>query len=128
VQRPGTCERDLIAGNFPGVRPTKNALSAGPANRAFPVERTGIEPVTSGLQSQESKVVSGNLSEVAMTDSAGCISGPKKAQRGRSNSTLATPESLPAGDFAAALAMIATLPLSDAEKAEDVGRLMDSKQ
>ena len=35
-----------------------------------------------------------------------------------------TPDSAPPADFASALAMIATLPLSDAEKAEAVRRLL----
>jgi hypothetical protein len=40
----------------------------------------------------------------------------------------ASPDAATPGDFTAALMMIATLPLSDAEKAEAVQRLLQSKR
>ena len=115
--------------------PSEKALPAVFANKAFPVETTGIEPVTSGLQSQQHRVPSGNLSEVTATADSrctnGCTSETKKTRRSRSKTApAAAPETVaqpPAGDFAAALAMIASLPLSDAEKAEAVRRLLKGR-
>ena len=58
-----------------------------------------------------------------------CTSEPEKTRRSRSKAAPPTPAAKPephAGDFAAALMMIAVLPLTDAEKAEAVRRLLSS--
>ena len=96
------------------------------------METTGIEPVTSGLQSQESRVPSGNPSEVTSSGSDVCTSVctselEKRRKRGADAGAQPT-EPKPPGDFAAALAMIAGLPLSDAEKAEAVRRLLGGNE
>ena len=88
------------------------------------MERKGVEPSTSALRTQEFGVLSDILPEVAS------IAGPQLT-----NELTNSPEtdhgeavqgSLPivADSFSAALAMIASLPLSDAEKADAVRRLM----
>ena len=114
---------------------SETALPAVIASKAFSVERRRIELPTSALRTQQSRVPSGNLSEVAATADSrctnGCTSETKKTRRSRSKTApAAAPETVaqpPAGDFAAALAMIATLPLSDAEKAEAVRRLLKGR-
>ncbi len=106
------------------VKPSKKALLAAFANKAFDVSSIGIEPTTFGFGGRGQQVPSDSLSEVAS------IADPQ-----RTNERTSSPEndhgeavqdSLPIkGDsFSAALAMIASLPLSDAEKAEAVRRLM----
>ena len=111
---------------------SEKALSAVFANKAFSVERRGVEPPTSALRTHESSVPSVNLSEVTATGSDGCTNGctseTGKARRSRSKAGIepapAAADASTGGDFAAALAMIASLPLSDAEKAEAVRRLL----
>ena len=112
-----------------------NALIAASATKAVGVEDSGIEPLTSCMPCRRPRVPSGNLSEVTATADSrctnGCTSETKKTRRSRSKTApAAAPETVaqpPAGDFAAALAMIATLPLSDAEKAEAVRRLLKGR-
>ena len=97
---------------------------------------TGFEPATSTSRTCESRVPSGNPSEVASSGSgvctSVCTSETRKTRRSRSKVIPAVaPEAVtnaPAGDFAAALAMIATLPLSDVEKSEAVRRLLTAKE
>ena len=100
------------------------------------METTGIEPATSGLQSQRHRVPSENLSEVVATDSGACTTActskpPKRRKRGADAASVGGVET-PAEekpepvetDFAAALKMLAVLPLSDEERAEAVRRLL----
>ena len=118
------------------LKPSKKALPAVFASKAFGVETTGIEPATSGLQSQPHRVPSENLSDVAATGSGrctnGCTSKPEKARRSRSK---VGSDAAPAaavqpgdGDFTKALLMITSLPLSDADKAEAVRRWLSTKE
>ncbi len=96
------------------------------------MEDSGIEPLTSCMPFRESRVPSENLSEVAATEDSRCTtcytSKPEKARRSRSKVGV---DAAPAaavqpgdGDFTKALLMIASLPLSDADKAEAVRRLL----
>ena len=114
------------------MKPSKKALFAGFANKAFEMETTRIELATSGLQSREHRVSSANPSEVtARADSRctiGCTSSPENER------AEAVGESVPSKadhsvvskseSFSAALAMIASLPLSNAEKADAVRRIL----
>ena len=91
------------------------------------VGMTGFEPATSTSRTEWHRVASDAVKELATTPDFGCTSGctnSPKTERGESVSS--KPESLPIkGDsFSAALGMIASLPLSDAEKADAVRRLM----
>ncbi len=100
------------------------------------METTGIEPATSGLQSQRDRVPSENLSDVAATaDSCctnGCTSKPQKRRKRGADAAAVGGVETPAEvkpepvetDFAAALKMLAMLPLSDEERAEAVRRLL----
>ena len=116
---------------------SEKALSAVFANKAFRVERRGVEPPTSALRTQESRVPSGNLSDVAATDSGACTAActskpPNRRKRGADAAAVEgveTPAEVRAAkpvetDFAAALKMLAVLPLSDEERAEAVRRLL----
>ena len=103
------------------------------------METTGIEPATSGLQSQQHRVPSGNLSDVAATDSGACTtactSKPEKRRKRGADAAAVGGVETPAEvkpepvetDFAAALKMLALLPLSDEERAEAVRRLLRAK-
>ena len=112
--------------------PNKKASPAVFASKAFGVETTGIEPATSGMQSQPSVVPSANPSEVMASESVtcttDCTSEPDMAGRIRLKSVsgaVPTGTVNPSdGDFAKTLLMIATLPLSDSDKAEAVRRLL----
>ncbi|HLQ43177.1 MAG TPA: hypothetical protein VK137_00495, partial [Planctomycetaceae bacterium] len=80
---------------------------------------------------QRHRVASDADKELAATPSAGCTTGctnSPEIERGEAvgGSVSSQADSLPmkADSFSAALAMIASLPLSDAEKAEAVRRLM----
>ena len=99
------------------VKPSKKALPAVFANKAFRVETTGIEPVTSGLQSHDDRVPSDNQSRLAPNGISRCTNGCTSEPETHH-------EAKQPGNFAAALAMIASLPLSDAEKADAVRRLL----
>ena len=111
------------------TKPSEKALPAVFADKAFRVERKGVEPSTSALRTQESRVPSGNLSDVAATADSrctnGCTSGPGKRRKRGPDAGARPTEPKGPGDFAAALVMIAGLPLSDAEKAEAVRRLLN---
>ena len=115
--------------------PYESSEKASPAvfaDKAFSVERRGVEPPTSALRTQESRVPSGNLSDVAASGSAVCTSEPpKRRKRGADAASVGAvgtpPEVKPEPvetDFAAALKMLALLPLSDEERAEAVRRLL----
>ena len=114
---------------------SEKALSAVFADKAFRVEDSGIEPLTSCMPFRESRVLSLNLSEVVASGSAVCTSvctskPPKRRKRGADAAAVGgveTPAGTPAPietDFAAALKMLALLPLSDEERAEAVRRLL----
>ena len=94
---------------------------------------TGFEPATSWSQTSNSRVLSDTLSEVAATADSRCTTcctsePPKRRKRGadaaavggvETHAEVRSPKPVET-DFAAALKMLAVLPLSDAEKAEAV--------
>jgi hypothetical protein len=90
--------------------------------------------MTSCMPCREHGVLSENLSGLTATENSrcttGCTSETKKARRGRSKAVIDTAPAPAAavesseGGFAKALLMIASLPLSDAEKADAVRRLL----
>ena len=103
------------------------------------MERKGVEPSTSALRTQQHSLVTDSPIEVVTPPDFGCTTGctnSPKNERGEAvgalvsskadGSVVSKSELLPIkGDsFSAALAMIASLPLSDAEKADAVRRLM----
>ena len=102
------------------------------------VERRGVEPPTSALRTHESTVLSDNLSEVTAIDNSACTSActsePKKQRNPGSDASSwmndgkaeVSPDSVES-DFAAALKMLALLPLSEEERAEAVRRLLGGK-
>ena len=106
------------------------------ADKAYRVETTGIEPATSGLQSQKSSVPSVTLSEVAATADSCCTTcctskTPNRRKRGADAAAVGgveTPAEVKPDpvetDFAAALKMLAQLPLSDEDRAEAVRLLL----
>ena len=106
------------------------------ADKAYRVETTGIEPETSGLKSQKSRVPSVTLSEVAATADSCCTTcctskTPNRRKRvadaaavgGVETPAEVKPEPVET-DFAAALKMLALLPLSNEERAEAVRRML----
>ena len=101
------------------------------------MEDSGIEPLTSCMPFREHRVPSANLSDVAASGSAVCTSvctskPEKRRERGAdaaaSVGAIETPAEVKPEpvetDFAAALKMLAMLPLSDEERAEAVRRLL----
>jgi len=81
------------------------------------MERTGLEPATPSLQSY------GHLSEPVENKAlAEGVSDERTNKRTRFPKS--APKNTPERDFAEAMKMIAELPLSDAEKAEAVRRLL----
>ncbi len=113
------------------IKPSKKALFAGFANKAFQVERKGVEPSTSALRTQRPNHTTQSLQGLVETDDFGCTNGCTNSPENEpgevvGGSVSSRAELLPIkGDsFSAALAMIASLPLSDAEKADAVRRLM----
>ncbi|MDA1252795.1 MAG: hypothetical protein O2820_26690 [Planctomycetota bacterium] len=81
----------------------------------------GLEPTTSALRTHEPRVASGKVKRVTATPSAVCPSVcPSDLKSDHEN------RSEPAADdgFAATVQAIMSLPLSDAEKAEAVRRLL----
>ncbi|MDB5346479.1 MAG: hypothetical protein JWP89_4856 [Schlesneria sp.] len=89
---------------------------------------TGFEPAASTSRTSKRTVLSGILSEVASSvDSrctTSCTSGSEKRVKTGSDAVALPIEAESLDDFASALAMIATLPLSNSEKAEAVRRLL----
>ena len=95
------------------------------------MERKGVEPSTSALRTQLPSLPSECSKEVADGESvawANAWQNGAENERGEAvdGSVVSQSDSLPikADSFSAALAMIASLPLSDAEKADAVRRLM----
>ena len=89
------------------------------------MEDTGLEPVASCMPCNKVTVPSANPSGLTSADSAGCTTGctssPENAHLSGSEPGAGSTGS---DGFAAALMMIAGLPLSDADKAEAVKRLL----
>jgi hypothetical protein len=85
------------------------------------METKGLEPSTSALRTHETRVLSEEETEVTTAASgASANASPKR----RKNDLESAPNPPAESDFAAAIQMIASLPLSDAEKAEAVRRLL----
>ena len=99
------------------------------------MERRGVEPPTSALRTQPLVVLTENLPEVMSTEitacTNACTSEPENRRKlGSDTVSVDAPITTPepgSQDFAAALGMIASLPVSDAEKAEAVRRLLGGK-
>ena len=113
------------------TKPSEKTLFAGFANEAFSVERKGVEPSTSALRTQRPTHTTQSLQRVVATPNSCCTTGCTNSPENDhgetvSGSVSSRAESLPikTDSFSAALAMIASLPLSDAEKADAVRRLM----
>ena len=113
------------------TNPSEKALFAGFASKASQVGMTGFEPATSTSRMQPHRVATEQSKEVpatlAIRDTNGDTNSPENDHGGAvAGSVSSRAELLPIkGDsFSAALAMIASLPLSDAEKADAVRRLM----
>ena len=93
---------------------------------------TGFEPATSASRTQRSSFASESDKGLTATEDScctpGCTSKTKKARRSQSKAVADTAPAAAVesseGGFAKALLMIALLPLSDAEKADAVRRLM----
>ena len=90
------------------------------------VEDNGLEPMTSCMPCSGVMVPSVNPSEVTTSHSDGCTTG---CTTGTEKAVLKPPESgtraIASDGFAAALLMIAGLPLSNEERAEAVRRLLN---
>ena len=106
------------------VKSKEKALFADIANKAFPVERKGVEPSTSALRTQRLSVASVCLSEVTETDDPRLTNGLTSERENDGNCESLGSLAANRDSFSAALGMIASLPLSDAEKADAVRRLM----
>jgi hypothetical protein len=89
--------------------------------KTYKVETKGLEPSTSALRTQQPQVASGKVKRVTARQSAVCTSVcTSDAKSGHGNCS----EPAVTDGFAAAVQAIMTLPLSDAEKAEAVRRLL----
>ena len=95
---------------------------------------TGFEPATSTSRTQTHRVTSDSRQRLRATDDSGCTNGCTNSlenERGDVvdglDSTLPDLLTIKADSFSAALAMIASLPLSDAEKAEAVRRVLSEQ-
>ncbi|GDY08416.1 hypothetical protein LBMAG52_19020 [Planctomycetia bacterium] len=93
-------------------------------SEAVRVERKGVEPSTSALRTQTLRVLSENLTEVKARDDSRLTNGLTNSPENERGEVGGGSVSSRADSFSAALAMIASLPLSDAEKADAVRRLM----
>ncbi len=99
------------------AKPNEKALFAGFANKAFRVERKGVEPSTSASQTQRPSPTSQSPHGVVATDEFGCTNGctespeyePGEAVSGSVSSRVESPP-IKANSFSAALAMISALP------------------
>ena len=116
--------------------PSEKPSPAVFASKGLKVGMTGIEPAASTSRTYKTRVPSGNLSEVAATADSRCTNGctskpPKRRKREADAAAVGAVETLAdvkpepgETDFAAALKMLALLPLSDEERAEAVRRLL----
>ena len=110
----------------------EKASFAANTNEACEGWLTGLEPAASRTTICGTVVLSPSLSRLTATEDSrcttGCTSKTKKARRSRSKAVADTAPAAAVesseGGFAKALLMIALLPLSDAEKADAVRRLM----
>ena len=123
----GFANRHEASGN---AAKDKRSLSGADSER-FQIARPGFEPGLSDSESLDTSSDSVTDQEVALSANSGCTTGctnlPENEHGEVSGGLVAiTAESLPikADSFSAALAMIASLPLSDAEKVDAVRRLM----
>ena len=85
------------------------------------METKGFEPSTSALRTHETVVLSEAQAEVTATD-AGVRPSVRPDEDKTDVGLVRIP--LPESDFTAAMLMIASLPLSDADKADAVRRLL----
>jgi hypothetical protein len=82
---------------------------------------TGFEPATSASRTHETRVLSDEVTDVTTTvRSASANASPKRLK----NDAETAPDPPVESDFTAGMQMIASLPLSDAEKAEAIRRLL----
>ena len=88
------------------------------------METKGLEPSTSALRTQETLVLSGNLSDVTgdALDVSSSVSPTHDKTCHETQAGAADP-----GDLLTAMLMIERLPLSDADKAEAVRRLLNTR-
>ena len=94
------------------------------------MDDTRLELVTSTMSTCGNRVLTDNLSDVATTLNSRCTNGcTSESENHQAPGTEAHPQPTTGApsDFTAALAMIAALPLSGAEKAEAVRRLLKRK-
>ena len=107
------------------VKPMKKPSFAGIANKGQSIGATGFEPATSTSRTCRPTVPSDNQSGLTLTDNSACTTTctnlPENAHSDGSEPGTGSPGS---DRFAAALMMIAGLPLSDTDKAEAVKRLL----
>jgi len=110
----------------------EKALFAGIANKASvecPRQESNLQP--SASEADGDVFDQTTAKEVTSTDygacTTACTSEPKTRRKREPDPTSQPTGKNGSGDFAAALAMIATLPLSDAENAEAVRRLLCGK-
>ena len=108
--------------------PSEKALPAGFASKASQVGMTGFEPATSTSRMQPHRVASESPQRVAATDESGCSNGCSDSPENELGDLARRSFPIKADSFSSALAMIASLPLSDAEKAEAVRRLMAEQE
>ncbi len=107
------------------TKPTKKPLSAEFANKGELIGLTGFEPATSCTPSKNDGIPSDNPSEVTSSGESACTTACTNSTENALRISLGIRAGLGGSDgFAAALLMIAGLPLSDADKAEAVRRLL----
>ena len=85
---------------------------------------TGFEPAASTSRMQPLRVASENQQGLAATGVSGCSSGCSDSPENGLGDVVRGSFLCNADSFSASLAMIASLPLSDAEKVDAVRRLM----
>ena len=85
---------------------------------------TGFEPATSTSRMQPHRVTSDSQQRLRATDESGCSSGCSSSPENERGGAVSGSLPIKVDSFSAALAMIAALPLSDAEKAQAVRRIM----
>ena len=123
-------------GFLPHSRPSRGNVTRFIISLFDRVEDSGIEPLTSCMPFRDTRVLSDTLSEVAATADSRCTtcctSEPLKRRKRVADAASVGGVGTPAEvkpepvetDFAAALKMLALLPLSDEDRAEAVRRLL----